>query len=182
MDTRAITTRIAVDGRAWHGALHLASVYRAPDVGLYATAEEVTAELAGLEGLSLPAGDALERLISSAERSIDGRLGPLEPDPIYGRKLPLVVDAGTGEVSLDPLLVTPAQRAAVVRAVAVAVAHLSELDLEQQLGLDDYAPALLTRLRGSGLAAVIDAQIAGYGLIARSGCALPDAEPDDLTV
>ena len=151
-------------------------------MGLYATAEQVTTELAGLEGLSLPSGEQLERLIEAGERAVDGRLGPLEVDPVYGRKLPLVVDLVTGEVSLDPELTTPAQRAAVVRAVALAVGHISMQDSEQLLGVDDFIPEQVRPLRGRGLPALLDAELAGFGLIARSGCCLPDPPvivPDD---
>lgn len=133
-------------------------------MGVYAAETEITAALAAHPGLGLPAGEALDALIDAAERAVDGRLGPLARDPLTGRKL-------------APLLLTAAQRAALVRAVAVAVGHLSQLDDEAAFGLDDYLPNLLSLQRGDGLAARIDAALAGHGLIARSGCALPDPVP-----
>lgn len=130
-------------------------------MGLYATPAQVLAELAGLEELSLPSGEALVKLVEAGERAVDQRVGPILPDPITGLKL-------------TPSLLNVAQKAALVRAVSLAVAHLSELSLEERVGLDDYAPALLTRLRGTGLGKVIDGALAGTGLLQRSGCALPD--------
>ena len=76
-----------------------------------------------------------------------------------------------------PALLTAAQRAAVVRAVATAAGHLSQLDSEAAFGLDDYLPALLSLQRGDGLGARIDAALSGHDLLRRSHCALPDPRP-----
>jgi len=135
-------------------------------MGTYATAAEVTAALARWTALQLPSGAALEALIVEAEGAVDARLGPLLPSAITGRKV-------------DPALLTAGQRAALTAATALAVGHLSELEMEQALGLDDFVPDSLRPLRGAGLGARIDETLSGHNLLARSGCALPDP-PDDL--
>jgi len=133
-------------------------------VGLYATSAQVTAELAGHDDLELPDGAALDALVEEAQREVDRRIGPLLTSPTTGLKL-------------APLLLTVAQRAALVRAVAVAVGHAVLTDSEQALGTDDLIPAGFFQTRGTGLAPLIDAQLAGFDLISRSGCALPEPEP-----
>ncbi len=133
-------------------------------MGVYATEAQITAALAAHPELGLPGGEALDALILAGERAVDARLGPLLRDPVTGAKL-------------APLLLNAAQRAALVRAVAVAVGHLSQLDDEAAFGLDDYLPNLLSLQRGDGLAARIDSELAGFGLLARSHCALPDPPP-----
>jgi len=133
-------------------------------MGVYASQAQITTELAPHPELGLPSGAALDALISAAERAVDARLGPLLRDPISGAKL-------------VPALLTAAQRAAVVRAVATAAGHLSQLDSEAAFGLDDYLPSLLSLQRGDGLGARIDSELAGFGLLARSGSALPDPVP-----
>ena len=127
----------------------------------YATPAEVTAALAAHSDLALPGGDALVALIAAAERAVDCRLGPLAVDAVSGLKL-------------TPELLNDAQRAALVRATAVAVAHLSLLDVEQAFGTDDVLPQRLVAVRGAGLDVRLDEQLAGVGLIARSGTAGPD--------
>lgn len=137
---------------------------------IYATAVQVRAALAGHPDLPLPAPpdpdstDALEPLIARAEHAVDLRLGPYTVDPTTGRKL-------------DPTLLNAAQRDALERATAAALGHLAQLAAEQDFGVDDYTPALLTPQRGTGIGAVIDRELSGAGLIARSGCAQPDPVP-----
>jgi hypothetical protein len=133
-------------------------------VGAYASAAEVTSELAAHDDLHLPAGAALDALIEAAQRAVDRRLGPL------------LVDATTG-LKLTPVLLTVAQRGALVRATAVAVGHAVLAEGEETFGTLDLLPAGLTPLRGPSLGALIDAQLAGFDLLQRSGCALPDPEP-----
>lgn len=129
-------------------------------MGLYASSAQVTAELAGHD-LDLP--DDLDGAIRSAERAVDRRLGPYPTDPVTGLKL-------------TPLLLSAAQRAALVRAVAVAVGNLAQLDAEEAFGVGDWLPAGFTPVRGSGVEPLIDAALAGHDLLQRSGCALPDPE------
>lgn len=138
-------------------------------VGLYATAEQVRAELAGHDDLDLPDDVALDALVEEAQREVDRRLGPL------------LTSASTG-LKLTPLLLASSQRAALTRAVAVAVGHAVLLDTEQAFGVGDWLPQGFTPLPGIGSGSIIDAQLAGHGLIARSGCAAPDPEPllDDI--
>ena len=137
-------------------------------MGVYADESQVRAALAVYgDGLDLP--DALGPLIASAQRAVDGRLGPYPPDAVTGLKL-------------DPGALTAAQAAALMRATAIACGHLASLEPEQALGVGDWMPAGFTPLRGTGLEPLIDAALAGHGLIARSGCALPDLDPvlDDV--
>lgn len=133
-------------------------------MGAYATAAQVTSALAAYPDLTPPSGELLDHLIALGESAVDRRLGPYVGDPLTGRKL-------------DATLLNAGQRAALVRAVAVAVGHLSQLDGEQALGVDDVLPASLAPQRGAGLAVRIDEQLAGHGLVARSGCAAPDPVP-----
>jgi len=130
-------------------------------MGTYATAAEVVAELAAYSDLQLPSGDALERLIDQAERAVDRRIGGHLVDPMNGRRV-------------VPLLLTSWQREALKHAVAVAVGHLSEQDTEAAFGHDDLLPVSLQRIHGDGLNRKIDAELAGSGLVRRSGCARPD--------
>lgn len=130
----------------------------------YASADQIRHELGAFAELALPSDDAaLEKLISAAERAVDQRLGPYASDPISGRKL-------------DPEALTPSQVDGLLRAVAVAVGHLSQLDVEATFGLDDFSPAELRPLAGAGLATKIDEQLAGLDLIGRSGTVLPDVD------
>lgn len=126
----------------------------------YATPEEIREALAPYAAdLTLPDGADFERLIARGERAVDQRLGPYAPDPITGRKL-------------DPSELTPSQADALRRAVALAVGHLAMLDTSDDFGLDDLLPEQMHATAGRGLAAVIDAEIADLGLIARSGTVL----------
>lgn len=130
---------------------------------IYADQSQVRAALA-VYGDDLDLPDDLEPLIAAGERAVDGRLGPYPVDPVTGLKL-------------NPTLLGAAQAAALMRATAIACGHLAQLDTEQALGIGDWMPAGFTPLRGTGLEPLIDAALAGFDLIARSGCALPDPEP-----
>lgn len=129
---------------------------------MYATDERVRDQLAPFTDLALP--DDLTALISAAEHEVDLRLGPYAPDPETGRKL-------------DPVDLTHAQAGALAYATALAVGYLAAQEMEEALGMGDLVPALVRPVAGAGLGARIDAALAGLGLIARSGCALPTPEP-----
>ena len=133
-------------------------------MGTYATQSQIVAALAAHPDVQVPGGDALEQLIAGAERAVDRRLGPYPVDPVTGAKL-------------APELLTVAQRAALVAAVAVGVGHAILADGEETFGGDDYLPNLISRVSGDGLGARIDSELAGHALLARSGCALPDPLP-----
>jgi hypothetical protein len=128
----------------------------------YATVDQVRAELEPYPEIPLPGDDALERLIATGQRAVDARIGPYP-----------ILPTGT---KLDPAELTDPQAEALVRAVAVAVAHQLLTESESLFGVDDVLPAQVTLLRGSGLDARLDAELAGHGLIARTLCAAPTIE------
>ena len=136
-------------------------------MGAYASQEQIQAELAGHADLQLPSGNDLEKLIEAGQRAVDRRLGPLATDPVSGLKL-------------SPILLTIAQRAALARAVAIAVGHLALSDAEVTFGTTDFLPEQVRVLPTPAMGELLDAELAGHGLIARSGCVLPDPDPLDL--
>ncbi len=139
----------------------------------YATAEQVLEYLADSDvelsverdgaGELLPS-PRLERLIAHAERDVDRAIG--------GPPIPLA----TG-LRLDPTTLPAAQRAALSRAVGAAVEYRLSIDPEALVGADDFLPGgdltVLRRASRPPGPRVLE-ELAGYGLVKRSGCALPD--------
>jgi hypothetical protein len=113
------------------------------------------------DGELLP-GSELERLIAHAERDVDRELGPI-PKLTTGLKL-------------DPAALTEAQRGALARATAAAVEFRASLDAETLVGADDYLSGEVSIIRRAGRppGPRVREELAGFGLVKRSGCAVPD--------
>ena len=142
----------------------------------YASGRQVIDYLQGNADLDLPPGvdedgeaipsSELERLIAASERDVDRLLGPI-PMLATGRKL-------------DPATLSPAQREALSRAVGAAVEFRLMLDAETLTGADDFVPGgevTLIRRASRPPGPRVHEELAGFGLVKRSGCALPDPPP-----
>jgi len=80
---------------------------------------------------------------------------------------------------LDPATLSPAQRAALSRATAAACEFRLAVGPEELTGETDYLSGELTMLRRASRPPgprVLE-ELAGFNLIRRSGCALPDPPP-----
>jgi hypothetical protein len=145
-------------------------------MGAYATGEEVAAYLSDNPDLDLPPGvdedgeaipsSELERLIAHAERDVDRAIG----GP------PVLLATG---LRLDPTALSAAQRGALARAVGAAVEYRLSIDSEALVGADDYVPSEVSIINRAGRppGPRVAEEMSGYGLIRRSGCALPDPPP-----
>lgn len=141
----------------------------------YASGRQVIDYLQGNPDLDLPPGvdedgeaipsSELERLIAASERDVDRLLGPI-PMLATGRKL-------------DAASLSAAQRAALSRATAAACEFRLAVGPEELTGETDYLSGELTMLRRASRPPGPRAaeELAGFGLVRRSGCALPDPPP-----
>ena len=133
-------------------------------MALYATAADLTAYLLDNAEVTAPTEPAaIERLLKRAERQVDLVLGPYTLDAVTGLKL-------------TPSWLTPAQRLALSRATCAAAEHELAVGSEVMVGTEDYLPPGLTVLRSAGRQAPkVAEELAGHGLVTRSGCAPSDA-------
>jgi hypothetical protein len=123
----------------------------------YATAEQLAEYVEDNPDVTLPLGDATERLLERAERRVDAVLGPYEPDETTGLKL-------------DPGDLTDAQAGALARATCAGAEHELVVGLAFYVGEDDYLPGELTVLRRAGRTAPkILEELSGSGLVTFSG-------------
>lgn len=131
----------------------------------YASDEQVRAYLSENPELEVPAD--LAPLIGHGERDVDRAIG----GP------PILLATG---LRLDPTLLSTAQRGALSRAVGAAVEFRLMLDAETLTGADDFVPGgevtLIRRASRPPGPRVLE-ELAGFGLVRRSGCALPDPPP-----
>jgi hypothetical protein len=135
-------------------------------VSAYATAEELVSYVQDNPDVQVPGEPtAVERLLQRAERRVDGVLGPYAPDSTTGLKL-------------NPSSLTTVQKAALSRATCAAAEHELAMGPGFYVGEEDFIPAGLAVLRrAAATAPKVLAELAGHGLLIRSGCA--EADPDE---
>jgi|GEM_PF-4813690 len=163
----ARSTEGQIPGAAFAQATPHAS--HAPLMAVYCTREQVEDYLADSSpdnDLTLPSGDAGDRLIEHAERDVDRRLG----------RIPRL---GSG-LKLDPAILSLAQRNALSRAVGAAVEWRLLHDSEELAGASDLLPAGVSLIRDAGrIAPRVDEELAGFGLLGDRFTVTPteDADP-----
>jgi len=138
-------------------------------MALYSTTQELADYVASNEDATLPASpEATQRLLERAEGVVDRALGPW-PYLSTGRKL-------------DPAALDLVQRAALSRATAAAAEHLLVVDASFLAGAEDFAPGEISVLyRAMRDAPRVLEELAGHGLVKRSGTVVTPVEPVVVT-
>lgn len=138
-------------------------------MAVYATPEALTDYIASNEDATLP-GDpvAVQRLLARAERQVDLVVGPW---PRFSSGL-----------KFDPALLDVTQRAALSRATCAAAEHLLVVDASFLAGAEDFAPGEVSILyRAMRDAPRVLEELAGHGLVRRSGTVVTPVEPVVVT-
>jgi hypothetical protein len=138
-------------------------------VGVYTTADAVRAYVqdnrAAVRALRGADDDALERLIATAQHAVDLVCGGEAPDPSTGLRI-------------DPAALTEAQATALARATAAWVEWALMIGLPVVAGDSIETPmnvAIATPAARQPPKMIFE--LAGYGLLRRSGTVQPDPEP-----
>jgi hypothetical protein len=128
----------------------------------YATAADLGLYVLDNPGVVLPTDpDAVERLLERAERDVDAVLGAW---PLFASGL-----------KIDPAQLDVVQQAALARATCAAAEFRLVLGEEALVGDEDYLPSEVTILRrAANVSPKMLQELAGTGLVKRSGTALPD--------
>jgi len=135
-------------------------------MAIYASANDLASYLAAIDSDLRPPTSpaAVEQLLTAAEQDVDRVVGAWP-------KLP-------SGLALAPALLTPAQQAAVTRATCAA-AEFRLASGDEVVGASEFLSGSLTlawrgpRPPGQRVAE----ELSGFGLIRRSGCALPTPDP-----
>lgn len=177
---RAFTTTQAAIGPEWLRVVFLDAAGNElptePIMGTgtgpaYATIEDLTAYLRedGIPTARIPDDEAAERLLARAEREVDRAIGG-PPHPTRRRRL-------------EPSLLTAAQAEALARATCAQASFLLEQRPRTLIGADDGLTSI-GELAFSArplprLGARVLEELAGFGLLARSGTVAPSPVTSD---
>lgn len=131
-------------------------------MALYATPAELEAYVADNPDADFPdSAEVVERLLVRAEGVVDRAVGPW-PYLSTGRRL-------------DPASLDLVQREALSRATCAAAEHLLVVDPGFLAGAEDYLPGQVSiAYRAMRNSPRVLEELAGHGLIRRSGTAAPD--------